>query len=449
MEFRRRFSFQTKLVATLLLVVVLVTALGYALIKISVDRAFADLAVREGQAYDQWVSLLITRYPRYRGGLEGIQQFLEGNPRPLGFILADPQGQVVLARDETLIGKTLSREELAAGIPIVLPDGTRGTLVPATRSPPPNPLHERFMRAVDYALWIAGAVVAVVGLILAWFLLRHLTGPLRNLGTAAQRIAQGDLGSRVAETGQDELGKLARSFNAMAASLEQSERSKRQMIADVAHELRTPITVLRTAMEGLEDGVIEPTPENLSAIKNKIHLTARLIDDLQQLALADMGRLSVRSEPFSLSMLVADIAALVGAEVEDNGVKLTISIPDDLAAALGDRQRIQQVLLNLLSNAIRHTPTGGEILIAAQVQEDSMIRASVCDSGPGIARGDESRIFERFYRGAQAQAEGTGTGLGLSVAKAIVEAHGGGIWAENRPPGGACFHFSLPQAPSA
>ncbi|MFH1610055.1 MAG: HAMP domain-containing protein, partial [Candidatus Bipolaricaulota bacterium] len=350
------FSFQTRLVATLLFVVVLVTALGYTFIKIAVDRAFADLAVREGWAYDQWVRVLITRYPGQRGNLEGIQQFLEGNPRPPAFTLADPQGRVVLARDETFIGKTLSRQELAGGIPIDLPDGTRWTLIPATRSPPPNPLHERFMRGVDYALWTAGGVVAVVGLVLAWFLLRHLTGPLRSLGTAAHKIAQGDLSSRVAETGQDELGRLARSFNAMAASLEQAERSKRQMIADVAHELRTPITVLRTAMEGLEDGVIAPTAENLSAIKNKIHLTTRLIDDLQQLALADMGLLSIRQEAFPLDRLVADIVATIGPQLEDGGIELSLAVPEDLPWVLADRQRIQQVLLNLLSNAIRHTP---------------------------------------------------------------------------------------------
>jgi signal transduction histidine kinase len=440
----RKLSFQTKLALSLLLVVLLVIALGSALIKLSVDRAFADLTAREGRAHDQWVRELIAQHAGRRGDLEGIAQVLEGSPRPLGFVLADPQGRVVLARDRSLVGRTLSRQELASGATIELLDGTQWTLVPLT--PPPNPLHDRFMRAVGSALWIAGIAVAGVALILASLLLRHFTGPLRRLGSAAQKIAHGDLAARVAEGGEDELGNLARSFNAMAVSLEEGERSKRQMIADVAHELRTPITVLRTAVEGFEDGVLAPTVENLSALKDKIHLTARLIDDLQQLALADMGRLSLREEPFSLPPLVSDIAALIGPELEDSGVRLSLAVPADLPAVHGDRQRIQQVLLNLLANAIRHTPVGGEILVAARPDGDSQIRVSVCDTGPGLSPEDVAHLFDRFYRGERARAAGPGAGLGLAVAKAIVDAHGGRMWAENRPTGGACFRCTLPRA---
>ncbi len=447
MDLRRKVSFQTKLVVVLLGVVLLVTTLSLTLVRISVNRAFADLSAREGRAYDQWVRNLIARYPGQRGNLEGIGQFLEGGPRPLGFVLADPQGRVVLARDESLIGKVLSRQELATGAAIDLPDGTRWTLVPMSRLPP-NPLHDRFLQVVDRALWTTAGLVAIVALFLALFLLRHFTGPVRNLAAAARRIAGGDLAVRVEEAGQDELGQLAQSFNAMAESLEEAERSKQQMIADVAHELRTPITVLRTAVEGFEDGVLEPTPENLSALKDKIHLTARLIEDLQQLALADMGRLSLRREPFALGPVVADLAAMIGPQLEDGGVRLAVAVPQNLPLPHGDHQRVQQVLLNLLANALRHTPPGGEVQVSAR-GEESWIQVSVCDSGPGIHPEDLPCIFERFYRGERARAGGPGAGLGLSVAKALVEAHGGRIWAENRSTGGACFHFTLPRAPTA
>lgn len=448
MDLRRKVSFQTKLVVVLLGVVLLVTTLSLTLVRISVNRAFADLSAREGRAYDQWVRNLIARYPGQRGNLEGIGQFLEGGPRPLGFVLADPQGRVVLARDESLIGKVLSRQELATGTAIALPDGTRWTLVPMSRLPP-NPLHDRFLQVVDRALWTTAGLVAIVALLLALFLLRHFTRPVRNLAAAAQRIAGGDLAVRVEEAGQDELGQLAQSFNAMAESLEEAERSKRQTIADVAHELRTPITVLRTAVEGFEDGVLEPTPENLSALKDKIHLTARLVDDLQQLALADMGRLSLRQEPFPLGEAVADIGALIGPQLEDGGTRLSLELPAGLPAVWGDRQRIQQVLLNLLANALRHTPAGGEILVSACVEGESTVQVSVCDTGPGLTPEDEAHLFHRFYRGARARSVGPGAGLGLAVAKAIVDAHGGAIWAENRPTGGACFHCTLPLAPRA
>ncbi|MBP7726740.1 MAG: HAMP domain-containing protein [Candidatus Bipolaricaulis sp.] len=446
MSLVRKLSFQTKLVIVLLGVVLLVTTLGLTLVRISVNRAFSDLSQREGRAYDQWVRTLITRYPGHRDDLAGIGRFLEGSPRAPGFLLVSPEGQVVLAQDPSLVGQVLPPAEVARGTPIELPDGSQWTIVPVEESPPP-PLHEAFLQTVNRSLWIATGVVAVVALILALLLIRHLTGPLRNLAAAAHRIAAGDLTARVEETGEDELGKLAQSFNAMAESLEEAERSKRQMIADVAHELRTPITVLRAAVEGFEDGVLEPTPENLSALKDKVHLTARLIEDLQQLALADMGRLSLRQEPFPLEPVIADIAAMIGPQLEDGGIQLALDLPPDLPPAAGDRQRIQQVLLNLMANALRHTPAGGEILVTART-DGSEIEVSVCDTGPGISPEDAAHLFARFYRGREERAAGTGTGLGLSVAKAIVEAHGGRIWAENRPTGGACFHFTLPRAPT-
>lgn len=446
MSLVRKLSFQTKLVIVLLGVVLLVTTLGLTLVRISVNRAFSDLSQREGRAYDQWVRTLITRYPGHRDDLAGIGRFLEGSPRAPGFLLVSPEGQVVLAQDPSLVGQVLPPAEVARGTPIELPDGSQWTIVPVEESPPP-PLHEAFLQTVNRSLWIATGVVAVVALILALLLIRHLTGPLRNLAAAAHRIAAGDLTARVEETGEDELGKLAQSFNAMAESLEEAERSKRQMIADVAHELRTPITVLRAAVEGFEDGVLEPTPENLSALKDKVHLTARLIEDLQQLALADMGRLSLRQEPFPLEPVIADIAAMIGPQLEDGGIQLALDLPPDLPPAAGDRQRIQQVLLNLMANALRHTPAGGEILVTART-DGSEIEVSVCDTGPGISPEDAAHLFARFYRGREERAAGTGTGLGLSVAKVIVEAHGGRIWAENRPTGGACFHFTLPRAPT-
>jgi len=448
MRLLRRVSFQTKLVAVLLGVVLLVTALGLTLVRISVNRALADLSQREGRAYDQWVRTLIVRYSSHQGDLAGIGRFLEGGPRSPGFLLVSPKGEIVLAQDPSLVGQILPPSEVARGTRIKLRDGTQWTVVPAEDGQPP-PLYTAFLRTVDRALGIAAGVVAGVALVLALLLVRHFTDPLRNLAVAAHRIAAGDLSARVEETGQDELGRLACSFNAMAESLERAERSKRQMIADVAHELRTPITVLRAAVEGFEDGVLEPTPENLSALKDKIHLTARLIEDLQQLALADMGRLSLRQEPFPLERVVADIAAMIDPQLEDGGIRLSLDLPADLPPALGDRQRIEQVLLNLLANALRHTPAGREIRVAARAEGASMIRVSVCDSGPGIDPEDAAHLFERFYRGRTARAIGTGTGLGLSVAKAIVEAHGGTIGAENCPTGGACFHFTLPQAPTA
>lgn len=438
----RSWSLGTKLVAAFLLVVGLVTGLGYGLIKLSVDRALADLSLREGRAYDQWVRTLVLRFRGLQVTVEQVVQVLEGAPRPLGFVLADPQGRVVVSRDRSLLGKTLTPRELATGTPIELADGTRWTLVPLPRVPP-NPLHDQFMEAVNRSLWAAAAVVGALALVLAWILVRHFTGPLRRLEAAAGRIAQGDLGVRVEERGDDELGRLSQSFNAMAQSLERAEQAKRQLIADVAHELRTPIAVLRAAVEGFEDGILEPNPENLSALKDRLHLTARLIDDLQQLALADAGQLTLRSEKVPLADLIEDIASLIQPQLEDSGISLSIDIPPGLPPVRGDRGRIEQVLLNLFSNALRHTPPGGRITVAI-LPKGPEVEVIVADTGSGIPPGNEERIFERFYRGPNAPPGVPGSGLGLAVAKAIVEAHRGRIWAENRLEGGAAFHFTLP-----
>ncbi len=438
----RSWSLGTKLVAAFLLVVGLVTGLGYGLIKLSVDRALADLSLREGRAYDQWVRTLIVRFRGLRVSVEEVRVILDEAPRPLGFVLTDPLGRVVLARDPGLLDKTVPPQELARGLPIELSDGTRWILVPLARTPP-NPLHQRFMDAVNRSLWAAAAVVGALALVLAWIFVRHFTGPLRRLEVAAGRIAKGDLGARVEETGEDELGRLSRSFNAMARSLERAEEAKRQLIADVAHELRTPIAVLRAAVEGFEDGVLEPNPENLSALKDRLHLTARLIDDLQQLALADAGQLTLRTETVPLGDLIEDIAGLIQPHLEDSGISLSMDVPPGLPPVRGDRGRIEQVLLNLLSNAMRHTPPGGRITVAVFPQ-GSQLEVVVSDTGSGVPAGDEERIFERFYRGPNAPPGVPGSGLGLAVARAIVEAHGGRIWAENRPEGGAAFHFTLP-----
>lgn len=310
-----------------------------------------------------------------------------------------------------------------------------------------NPLERHFLGAVSRSLWIAEILVSVVGILLAFGLLRQLTGPLKQLTTASQQIAQGELSKRVSVKSNDELGRLAGSFNEMAASLEKAEAVKRQMIADVSHELRTPLTVLRTALEGLRDGVIEPTQENFAALHNKTLLTSRLVDDLHQLALADAGQLSIKKTTCELDPLFSHIHATIGAQLEDSGVRFLVESSPNLPDVNVDKQRIEQVILNLLSNAIRHTPRGGTIRMTVRSIRDNEVEVSVCNTGPRLSDEDLVHVFDRFYRAdtSRSREEG-GAGLGLAIAKALIEAHGGRIWAENAPAGGACFRFTLPLA---
>jgi signal transduction histidine kinase len=234
----------------------------------------------------------------------------------------------------------------------------------------------------------------------------------------------------------------------MARSLEESEQAKQRMIADVSHELRTPISVVRTGLEGLRDGLLDPTPENFAALHNKILLTARLVGDLQQLALADAGQLSIKQGICELATLIEQIRATIGVELEDMGIELALDLPADLPTVAADSQRVEQVLLNLLSNAERYTPEGGSIRISARALAGGKVRVSVCDSGPGLSDEDIAHIFDRFYRADKSRArESGGAGLGLAIAKALVEAHDGQIWAQNAPTGGACFHLGHHKAP--
>jgi signal transduction histidine kinase len=279
---------------------------------------------------------------------------------------------------------------------------------------------------------------------LSFFLIRQLTDPLRTLDRASRQVAAGNFDERVDIVSSDEIGRLASSFNEMAESLENSEQVKRRLIADISHELRTPITAVRTTLESLRDGLMEPTQGTLSALHDKILLTTRLVQDLHQLALADSGRLSMHPRPCSIENIFETILETIGVQMEDENITLVREIAPNLPSIVADAQRIEQVLLNLLANAIRHTPAEGSILVRAEHIEGD-VQVSINDSGTGLSDIDLQHVFDRFYRADEARtSDDTGAGLGLSIAKALIEAHGGRIWAENTPNSGACFSFTLP-----
>jgi len=447
MAFLRRLSFRTKLLLSFAVVIVLVTVLGYVLIDSAIDRAFSDFSVRTFRDRDVVLVRFLADFHERTGSWEGLARLFELAPEAPPIVLADADGVIVVAPDARFIGRRLPARDLNQGLEVRLNDEVIGTIVPPSIGLWKNPVEERFLGTVSRSLWIAGILVSAVGILLAFGLLRQMVGPLKQLTEASQQVAHGNLKRRVSVKSRDEFGRLADSFNEMASSLEKAEKAKRQMIADVSHELRTPLTVLRTALEGLRDGLVEPTPENFAVLHNKTLLVSRLVDDLHQLALADAGQLSVQKSECDLSRLFAHIQATVGVQLEDSGIRFFVEIPNDLPKAEADSQRIEQVILNLLSNATRHTPTGGTIRVVAQPTEGPSIQVSVCNTGSGLSNEDLAHVFDRFYRAEPSRSrEEGGAGLGLAIAKALIEAHGGRIWAENAPEGGACFHFTLPRS---
>jgi two-component system OmpR family sensor kinase/two-component system sensor histidine kinase BaeS len=247
----------------------------------------------------------------------------------------------------------------------------------------------------------------------------------------------------------DELGELGLAFNTMAASLERAERQRRDMTADIAHELRNPIAVLQANLEGVIDGVLPPTPENLTPLLDQTHMLTRLVDDLRTVALADAGQLGLQRENTDLLMLGRSAVAQFQSQANANGVSLSLEAPAGLPAAMVDPQRITQVLGNLLSNALRHTPAGSTttLRLSLEPKPPSRVSFSVHDSGPGIPPEVLPHIFERFYRADQGRSRlDGGTGLGLTIAKQLVEAHGGTIWALSEPGQAAEVGFNLSAA---
>ncbi|MGW0517089.1 sensor histidine kinase [Crossiella sp. NPDC003009] len=284
---------------------------------------------------------------------------------------------------------------------------------------------------------LAAAGVALVAILGMWLVSRRVLRPVGALMTASTRLGAGDLAERVPVRGNDEIADLAGAFNRMADSLQRSEERQRRMIADIAHELRTPLANIRGYLEALKDGVLPPDPDLFDSLHEEALLQQRLIEDIQLLALADAGSLSYQHEPVDLGEVVAATRTGFHAVAAAAGVDLVSTVDDVAPVVTGDPNRLRQVLGNLVSNAIRATPAGGVVELAARA-EGGMAVLTVTDTGRGIRAADLPHVFDRFWRADDARARATGgSGLGLSIAREIVTAHGGTIAAESPAGGGA------------
>ena len=268
---------------------------------------------------------------------------------------------------------------------------------------------------------------------------RRITSPLSELMNAADALAEGDLTARAPVEGSGELRDFARSFNRMAEALETANRHRRELLADVAHELRTPLTIIQGNLEGLRDGVYEATPDHLDLVLDETQRFGRLVEDLRLLTLAEAGQLPLDTQTLGVPQLLADVRDVFDCQAGEAGIVLALDVEDGLPPLYADPQRLGQVLGNLVANALRHTPPGGEVTLgAAPVPPDAAkpmgILLSVADNGEGIAAQDLPRVFDRFWRGdpARSHQQGAGSGLGLAIAKGLVEANGGRIWVESQ-----------------
>jgi len=312
-------------------------------------------------------------------------------------------------------------------------------------------LFASFRTAVNEALLLAASAAFLVAVFVSIFVTRQVVSPLSAMKAASQHIVAGNYAERVKIRGDidrgefDELDQLALTFNRMASKLEKTEAMRRQLIGDVAHELRTPLTTIQGYMEGLMDGVLPVDESTYQAVYHEADRLKRLVNDLQELSRVESGAYELDCQPISvLSLLVSVYERLEGQFVE-KGVKLKTAVPENLPAVLVDEDRIGQVLLNLVGNALQYTPAGGAVTISAE-REYAEVQVTVSDTGIGISPEHLPNIFTRFYRVDKSRSRaGGGSGIGLTIAKHLVEAHGGQIWANSAGPGkGSKFAFTLP-----
>jgi signal transduction histidine kinase len=294
-----------------------------------------------------------------------------------------------------------------------------------------------------FFLW-GGLIAVAVALILTFILSRRILSPVKALTEASKKLGKGDFSQRVTVDDKGEVGELAESFNAMASDLERNEQLRRNMVADVAHELRTPLSNLNGYLEAIRDGVIKPDAETIRSLSEEGTTLSGLVNDLQELSLADAGELKLNYQSVDIAKLVKEAVTAAKTRAKAKNIKLSTGLPGNLPRINIDSQRIRQVLNNLLANAIEHTINKGTITITAH-RKANEITISVIDTGEGISAEDLPNIFERFYRVDKSRARSTGgSGLGLTIAKRLVEAHGGRIWAESEPGKGSIFSFTLP-----
>lgn len=314
-------------------------------------------------------------------------------------------------------------------------------------------LFNNFRAAVTEMLALATVVSAGAAVFLSLLVSRQVVAPVREMMLVSRRIAEGNYRERVHIPMQvrkeelDELTQLAVSFNQMAARLEQTESMRRQLIGDVAHELRTPLTAIKGSMEGLIDGVLPADPQTFEQIYREADRLARLVSDLQELSRVESGALPMNRRAVDLTEAINATRTRLIRQFEEKEVELNVNLPADSPRVYADEDRLGQILLNLIGNALQYTPSGGKVTVQAKVTQGE-IEIAVADTGIGISAAHLPHLFDRFYRVDKSRSRaGGGSGIGLTIAKHLVEAQGGRIWVESEGEGkGSTFRFTLPRA---
>jgi two-component system sensor histidine kinase BaeS len=405
------------------------------------------------QVHGSWegvASSIPLRRPPPAAPLEPARSKNQSRPQPgpaeppFSFVLVDQQGNVVVPGGAYQTGDRVPGGKSKQGTPVEVGGQTVGTVLATGRPLALDPKEQQYVTRTNQALFLAALISIGGALILGTVLARTLTHPLRELTTATRAMARGRFGQQVPIRSQDELGELAVSFNQMSADLARAVDQRRQMTADIAHELRTPLTVITGYIEALRDGVLKPNADRFEAMYGEALQLKRLVEDLRTLSLADAGELPLARERVSPQALLERMVSTFAHPAGQRGISLRVTADADMPEIYVDPERLVQVLENLMSNALRHTPAGGEIVLSARAQAGAVLLA-VRDNGEGIPTEVLPHVFDRFYRGDASRDERVAeSGLGLAIAKSIIEAHGGTITASSQGAGqGSTFTIRL------
>jgi two-component system OmpR family sensor kinase/two-component system sensor histidine kinase BaeS len=352
----------------------------------------------------------------------------------------------VASKTGEAVGEKLSPVLVAQGMPLIAKGQQVGTLF--NLRPADAVLDaqaQAFLDQVRSSLLWAGGLAVLLALVLGVVVSQRLAAPVVRLTRAASAIAAGDLTQEVPGHGGDEIGQLGVAFNSMSRSLAQAETLRRNLVADVAHELRTPLTVMQGNLQAILDGVYPLDVEQVASLYDETRLLTRLVDDLRDLALAEAGQLRLDELPVDLAALAQVAVTNFGPAARDAGIELSLELGEEAPQVLGDADRLAQVLRNLLSNALRHTPAGGMVVLQVG-RAGGSVAVTVSDTGSGIAPEDLPYVFDRFYRGDKSRSRrGGGAGLGLAIARQLVAAHGGEIGVDSQPGRGTVFTVRLPR----
>ena len=451
-------SISTKLILAFLSIGIISIAILFTTARSSTRPAF--ISFLSDQAQKDLISQLST-YHLNNGSWDGVERiflFREDPKQPgigpapdrkkiVPFTLADETGNVIISNERYKAGDRLPEPVLTRGVPITENGEIIGILLPMRVPFEEQPREVEFIESTNRTLLYGALMATIIALLLGIFLSRTLTRPIRELTRATHAVSEGDLSQQVPVRSNDELGELAKAFNKMSTELSRSVNARKQMTADIAHELRTPLSLILGHAEAVHDGVLPPTRENFEIIREEAARLEHLVDDLRILSLAEAGELTINPHTIEPQRLLQEVVSLYQYQMQRKDISLDLDIASPLPTIEVDPGRMTQVLTNILDNAVRHTPDGGKIVLSAKEVNDQ-IELSIQDSGPGLKVEDLDRIFDRFYRtDASRQRDGAiqgGSGLGLAIARSIVQANGGQLSAQSQAGKGLRVIITLP-----